>query len=227
MNESPHRCLAALSSGGSASGPFSYKGGTDMKDKMQVTGMLIAAMAAGYLGGLMSQANTAAVAAGTGPVTSDVVKAKRFELVDAKGETRGLFTVGKDGDPILVLYDSAGQVRGGFSTLNGDPMLVLNDSAGQVRGLFGTLNGDPMLVLNDSAGQVRGSFGVDKDGDPKLALRDSAGKRRGELGTVAGSSMLVLYDSAGKRRGSFAVDKDGDPMLCLRDSAGKAVWSAP
>lgn len=94
-----------------------------MREKMQVTGMLIAAMAAGYLGGLMSQDKTAAVAAVSTPASAEVVRAKGFELVDAQGKVRGSFTLSKHGEPMLALKDTAGELRGVFGINEGEPGL--------------------------------------------------------------------------------------------------------
>lgn len=52
-----------------------------MGERMRIMAILIAVMAAGYVGGLMSQANTRALAQGNTPITSDVVRVKQFKLI--------------------------------------------------------------------------------------------------------------------------------------------------
>ena len=104
--------------------------GAEVRERTRLTGILLAAMAAGYAGGLISQANTKAAPANTAPATSEVPRAKRFEVIDSAGKLRGVFATLK-GEPALELVDSAGKLRGVFATIKGETALELADLARQ------------------------------------------------------------------------------------------------
>ena len=157
----------------------------DMKERMRIAALLIAAMAAGYVGGLMSHAN------------SGIVRARKFTLVDAAGKTRGIFTTTK-GDPALCLVDVAGTTRRVFCAINGETALTLFDAQGRIRGSFSTVRGQADLSLDDATGTTRGVFFTSKDGEPTLALCDARGKIRGAFTTKDGKPELLLWDVKGK-----------------------------
>ena len=102
----------------------------------------------------MSQGQQQAIAtdAAKAPV-QDVVRAKRFELVDDAGKVRGEFRL-VDGEPVLTLADAAGKPRGEFWLINGEPAVTLFDAAGEVSGLFSLFNGEPYLRLYDADGKT-------------------------------------------------------------------------
>ena len=192
-----------------------------MKDRIRVTAMLMAAMAAGYIGGLMSQASTKAATRGTKSTISETVKAKRFELVDAEGNARGMFYITSHGDPGLVLNDSAGNARAGVGIYKGEPGLELDDSAGNALGMFTLSKGEPCLEVCDARGTERGEFGMVK-GEPKLSLLDSAGNERGVFVTVNGEPRLDLCDAAGRPQAALlGRGPEGSSGLGLFDPAGE------
>lgn len=145
----------------------------DLRSKLQVPGMLLAAMAAGYVGGLMSQANTAAVAAISKPAISQVVRARKFEVVNADGKVRGVFGDRGDG-PALELYDGVDKMRGRFCLGGGFARLELLNS-GKPVGMFFDDKGDPKLWLFDSAGKVRAAFACSR-GNGGAAIVGSDGR---------------------------------------------------
>ena len=126
-----------------------------MRQIVRTTGFLLAAMAAGYIGSLMGQAERPVAAQGHAPAVQDVVTAKRFELVDANGKERGSFFLRDDGSPFLVLKDTEGKKRGSFSLVNGQPSLSLSDADGKHRGLLSLgKDGSPHLSLTDADGNA-------------------------------------------------------------------------
>lgn len=141
-----------------------------MRQTMKTAAMLLAAMCAGYLGGLLSQVNRPASA----QAGNNVVTAKKFVLVDNAGKTRGEFFV-KDGDPGLRLLDGAGKSRCELSLVEDDPSLELSDENGKPRGEFFLIGGSPMLGLSDEKGKLRASFAMIL-GEPYINLADAAGK---------------------------------------------------
>lgn len=91
------------------------------------------------------------------PAVADVVKAKRFEVVDAAGKVQAVFGLGTDGTVgvALVLYDAAGKIRATLAMLYGNPVLGLHDAAGKMRAtMIVAPDGNPALVLHDAAGKV-------------------------------------------------------------------------
>jgi hypothetical protein len=125
---------------------------TNMFEKMRAITLIAATMAAGYVGGLMSHMGTPAVADGNVPVTSDLVRARKFVLVDVTGATRGVFST-VDGEPCLELRDSKSKTRGVFRMIADEPCLDLFDSMGKTRGVLSTFHGEPYLGLFGSSGK--------------------------------------------------------------------------
>jgi len=92
--------------------------------------------------------------------TADVVRARRFELVDSSGQIRAELAapgIGGQQGPALTLFHSRGPV---FTRI----VLGLDD------------DGAPMLELFDGEGQPRATVRLGKDGSAQLALLDRDGK---------------------------------------------------
>ncbi len=87
----------------------------------------------------------------------EVIRAQRFELVDAEGKVRGRLTVASTTGPALLLYDQEESVRARlWLTLDGSPLLQLYDKHG--RGgvsLFPGTEGNPGVCLRDEEGTLR------------------------------------------------------------------------
>lgn len=153
-----------------------------MKERIRVTAILIAAMAAGYVGGLMSQASTkAAAVTKAAPAASKVVRAQRFELVDSAGKVRGVLGIA-GGETCLGLYDSAGQSRAFIK----ESSFGLSDSAGKA---LIYISGSNLTLY----GAGKGATLVDGSG---IMLGGTDGKVRGAFCLSKGESVLALYDSA-------------------------------
>ena len=112
------------------------------------------------------------------PAVPDVLRAGRFEVVDAAGKVRASLGLGTDGTPLLAVYDAAGKARAGMIMLpDGSPALFLYDAAGKARaGVMVLPDGSPALGLRDAAGKRRAVMMVDRDGSPALDLRDAEEK---------------------------------------------------
>jgi hypothetical protein len=87
--------------------------------------------------------------------STDVVRAKRFELVDFTGATRGVFGLGGDGSPELSLNDEHEKPRVSIR-------------------LFA--DGSADLVLNGEDAKVHAALQVDKNGAGRLIVVDKDGK---------------------------------------------------
>jgi hypothetical protein len=110
-----------------------------------------------------------------GDATQKVVRAERFELVNANGNVCAAW---------------------GMSMTGGGPRLVLCDQYYRPRAQL-TVEGDgnAMLVLSNQDGKNRAGLGVLTDGSVVLALSDQNGKTRAGLAAdTSGHPGLVLYD---------------------------------
>jgi len=139
--------------------------------------------------------------AATNPVAK-VVRAERFELVDAKGKVRGLLTLVGGIGPKLLLFG------------NGDNARAM---------LWLTPNGNPELCLYDEDGRGGVGLMVGDDVNPRLTLRDKEGTLRGELS----GTELRLCDSDGHLRAALTLDRQGSPTMGMFDKDGSVLWKAP
>ena len=132
-----------------------------------------------------------AYAAGKTPAP-EVIRAQRFELVDAEGRLRAVLT-----DAGLVLYDEKGKSRATLSLdTDGRPTLSLSDERGKLRAML-ALDGSPTLMLWDEQGEVRATLSL-FSGGPGLSLCDEKGKTRALLALLNGRPSLVLADEKGQ-----------------------------
>ena len=108
-----------------------------------------------------------ATVAAQAPVVPAVMKAQRFELVDAAGKLRALLWLPLSGAPGLDLLDGTGAMRASLSlSPDGSPKLDLSDATGKRRAVLGAANleaaktgeetkrSESSLVLFDKDGKV-------------------------------------------------------------------------
>jgi hypothetical protein len=192
---------------------------------------VLAAMAVAYAAG---QAKAAA---------PKVVRAQRFEVVDAEGRVRGEIGLGTDGHtPGLMFCNDKGKVCAMLVVSpDGSSSLMLSDAKGGTRGaLMVGSDGRPNLWLYDgnAKGKLRAALSVGSDGQPSLGLYDAKGELRAALGTDSGGRpSLGLADEQGKPRavlgalalktiGTGAVEQRAESSLVLFDKEGKVLWQA-
>ena len=140
--------------------------------------------------------------------TPEVVRAQRFEVVDARGRTR----VALDVDVAM-----------------GTPGLTLDDEQGKMRAMLSLLpDGTPDLVLCDEKGKTRATLGLARDGEPAVTFFDDKGKERAMLSVGSdGSPGLGLSDENRATRAMLSLLADGTPFLGFADKKGKVMWQAP
>jgi hypothetical protein len=148
------------------------------------------------------------------PAVAEVVRARRFEVVDAGGKMRALLTL-RDGNPSLMFSDAAGEVRVHLTLLDGNPSLSFSDAAGKSRVELSVFEGHPHLVFYDAAGKVRADLSV-FDGNPSLELSDKAGVSRAVLGATSLNTIKT-----------GEVTTRPESSLVLFDKDGKVMWIAP
>jgi hypothetical protein len=126
----------------------------------------------------------------------DVVRAKRFELVDDDGGTRAVIDTGRNEHVGVSFFDRTGQER---TTLGVMP------------------EGVAFLSMSDEAGQevVKATAGAGGS-DTVVALRDKEGRTRVQLGaSQAGEATFNLTDTDGNARVQIVVSPEGDPLIQL------------
>ena len=105
----------------------------------------------------------------------------KTSLVMGGGQGQGTalsISIGLDGTPSLLMFDSQGKTRFGLGVNNdGFPGLMMRDAQGKDRLVLGLdLGVMPLIALYDVQGNHRVSFGVNHDGAPELWLSDAQGK---------------------------------------------------
>jgi hypothetical protein len=152
-------------------------------------------------------------------VTAEVVRAKRFELVDDEGKVRIILDVGSgDEKAVMGIQDNAGNNRAAFGIFEGGSViLALKDAGGTTRAslAIGEKSADqPRLIFADSFGRARAEIAVNDNGDVELALADKWGQKRAMLG-VAEDVALGLYDV----EGNLANGMVGRPPIALEKAS--------
>jgi hypothetical protein len=148
-------------------------------------------------------------------MVEEVIRAKRFEMVDDEGQARVVLGT-QDETSGLMLLDSNGQSVA---------ELAVSDDTGSA-----------MLSLYDERGSLRASLDLDADGSPTVGLYDISGEPRISLGIAEGGSpvldftgpfgearMSLVMDGEGNDRATIRVDKDGTPFLEFMDADGRPV----
>lgn len=105
----------------------------------------------------------------------------KTSLVMGGGQGQGAalsISIGLDGTPSLLMFDSQGKTRIGFGVNHdGFPALAMSDVQGKDRLVLGLdLGVMPLIALYDVQGNHRVSFGVNHDGTPELWMSDAQGK---------------------------------------------------
>jgi len=145
---------------------------------------------AGFVGVLVGAAVVGVATSQQKELTAKVVRAERFEVVDAKGEVPAVLAVREDGTPYLALFDADEEVRA---------ILAVLPSA------------TPDLYLCDADGKPRASLAVWEDG-PSLRLRDAKGKDRAVLGTTSTKTIKTGVVHQRPESSLVLLDKDGEVL---------------
>jgi len=108
----------------------------------------------------------------------EVVRAKRFEVLDSAGRARvilDLQLLESEQSPRLTLYGAPGKGKVELGVLVGRPYLVLR-GAGDAGAQVDVRGGNPYLTLYDSIGQRRAELGADTKTGASLMFFSSQGK---------------------------------------------------
>jgi len=162
--------------------------------------------------------------------TQEIVRAKKFELVDSKGRVRALFEMTPADEPRLVFADRAGKIQAMLSIepvpreRDGIPALALFDKAGKKRiDIKLTLEGNPVISLhNKNGGHVASLSGWPiAEGGTEWLLSDEEGRVVVSLSINHAGANLIFSDKNRKMRARFGLKPDGSPGLVFSDETGK------
>jgi hypothetical protein len=168
-----------------------------------------------------------------------VVRAHRFELVDATGEVRAVLGFSQAGDPALLMLEEAKpavilQVSNQYADLS----LLDADTQSRVT-LTVTRDGDwSGLKMADGDGRPRAVFGLAINGEDGVSEERECspfvhllgGDKRLRAGFEIGPGevpSLCLRDREGTSRAEMAVRGDGSPSLAMCNAQGKEVLDLP
>ena len=179
-----------------------------MKSKL----MVLAMVAAGFVGGMLSQwlfsGQRAAYAQPMYPTTQPVAKvfrAERFEVVDRNGTIRAVMGM-RLGWPGLALFDKDGMLRAVLAVDNDVAGLRLTNEKGRDRACLIARENAAGLALHDKDGKERAALAVNADGSPGLTLLDKDGKVSAVTGmTSDGALGLGLDDKDGNEKPSWKL----------------------
>ncbi len=181
--------------------------------------LAVLTVVSGFLGGAVSNLalrGAPALAQGGGAV-HETVRARRFELVDNRGETRAMLATWDYNTLGLFLVDAAGKRRAELTTRDdGGSSLSLFDTGGGRRVLLGTkAGGFPHLALFDAAGKTRASLVIEADESPVLYTSDAQGTTRARIGRTTSL----------QANGTFLTTPES--TITLYDGDGAIEWQAP
>jgi hypothetical protein len=192
---------------------------------------------------LMGQARTA----------SQEIRAQKFTLVDAQGNSRAVLLstpkgdvllsfndktkshearlvlgAGAEGLPFIALRDRDDKLRVMVGLQSGTPRASFYSSDGRERAWVSVeKDGSPIIGLRDHEGKPRSLLTVGSDDTPRLSLADKEGKPRFVIGGTSDQYGMAFFDSNGKLRAELETKADGAPSLVFADREEKVTWRAP
>ncbi|MCE9581881.1 MAG: hypothetical protein K8T20_05120 [Planctomycetes bacterium] len=137
------------------------------------------------------------------PKTTDTIRVKRLEIVDADGDMKMVLATAKDtGMPVIAMIDGGGKVRYTVA-LNAD--------------------GSGAQVFTDTKGKPRIGLAINADGSGAVTFSDAKGNNLVALASSDAGSGLNLSDKAGTVRASLGIGSDGSPSFRTYDEEGKEL----
>ena len=171
----------------------------------------------------------------------DNVRARRFELVDERGNVRAVLGTQTDnGAPGFLVSDSAGRPRIALHVSPEDaPAFDLLDASGAPRvhvaldaegapvvTLFGLPERPAQALLGvggDGSAYLRL---VQPDGTPYFALMDTEGRPKLSLALPGGNPALLMLDADGRPRAVVSVTREDGPQFVVLSQDGSLTWTS-
>ena len=158
------------------------------------------------------------------PETQDIVRARRIELVDAKGVPRVVLYLAKD-QPVLNFFDPSGKRRLTLLTSSKATTLVLHDDTGSPRVSMTGGHESSGLTVHGADNVAALSLGTDAPGQAHLALRTKASHHGIALRLTKEDAELLA--GTGGKAGFKAGLSGGEPVLIMKNAHGKTVFKKP
>ena len=178
--------------------------------------------------GLVSIAMLVTVFAAHAEEVPEVLRAQRFELVNATGQVIGMLTGTEEG-PALVLMDAEGKKRATVAVKADGPSVTLLAADETPKATLNLGNdGHPGLNLKDATGKTRYDLRLREDERPCMLFWDQkAEKPRMGVGVnPMGNPNMNLFDAEFVKRAWIHLLADEGPGLGVA-SKEKTVWSTP
>lgn len=218
-------------------------------NKRQYIFALVLMVASGFLGGLASNKILASKIFNPSlaqAAAEKVIRAHRFELVDASDKLRGEFGFIKGDDPGITLLGEGGEVTAKLVSLPDTPMLFLTDRSAKSYIQMLALDKGPTIFvsggkgkphvqihdagisLKNETGILRASLGLSPtDNAPGLWLADRSGKAVAAFGVDVSGPSIELADENLKKRVALHILENGWPRLTFYDSQTNPVLHVP
>jgi hypothetical protein len=136
-------------------------------------------------------------------VTEDLIRARRFELVDDQERPRAALHM-EDGQPILTLADEDGSARVQVAiNREGNATLRVRDAAGQERIQIAAMEDGTGFVLTDSTGAIHVSLLITENGEVLVSAQEHEQNRAIGYVVPGGTIMLGLWDAEGNQTHGF------------------------
>jgi len=158
-----------------------------------------------------------------------VVRARKFELVDQQGRVRGVLGDLGFGSVGMSVRDSDGTMRVGLSVLpDGKAVVSFYTKEGRPGAALGIgPDGNPTMLLARGDGKRQIELAYAADGGARLRMVDTEGQAGAALGMFPDGSPYLLLRGTDKGRAILEVSGESDPGLFLYDKEGKQLFRAP
>ncbi len=144
---------------------------------------------------------------------TEVIRSKKFEVVDDQGKTRAFLGI-TDVGSILIMKDETGKPLAWLSVTEDDSRLVVEQKTSKRRASLVASEYNTSLDMYDKTGKGRAWLTVSEDG-PVLSIGDKTGKGRASLG------VSTVTTSDGK---SITYPES---TILLFGPNGRVLWQAP
>ena len=158
-----------------------------------------------------------------------VVRARKFELVDREGRVRGVLGDLGFGSVGMSLRDGEGILRVGLSVVpDGRAVVSFFHKDGKPRAALGVgPNGSPAMLLTRGDGKRQIELAYAADGGARLRMVATKGQAGAALGMFPDGSPYLVLQGTKKDRAILEVFGESDPGLFLYDKEGKQFFKAP
>jgi len=155
------------------------------------------------------------------------VRARKFSLVDATGQTRLEMSEFQKNRYGLTIFDIERRPRLALNIEpDGSPRFSLAATSGQALAELTVFQEAPRFALANAAGVDFFSLSLEMDGSSRLSLADQNGRPRAILGASEdGSSSLVMADRYGRRRAELLVSAESSSLVL--EGRNGAIFRAP